>query len=99
MAAVKAGAGRETAHAAIKEHALAAARDLRDNLIPDNDLLDRLAGDQRLGLTRHDLQELLETGQRSTGAAARQVDRFVKTVDELAAAHPGAAAYEPSAIL
>ena len=43
MEAVKAGAGRETAHAAIKEHALATIRDLRSGRIKTNDLLNRLA--------------------------------------------------------
>lgn len=48
MEAVKAGAGRETAHEAIKEHALAAAKALRSG--GDVDLLSRLAGDKRVGL-------------------------------------------------
>src|SRR5690606_40010328 len=47
MEAVKRGAGRETAHAAIKEHALASATALREGN-GDAALLDRLAGDRRL---------------------------------------------------
>ena len=43
MEAVKAGAGREDAHAAIKEHALATVRDLRQGKISDNDLVQRLS--------------------------------------------------------
>jgi hypothetical protein len=42
MEAVKHGAGRETAHEAIKEHALAAAKAMRSG--GDADLLSRLAG-------------------------------------------------------
>ena len=99
MAAVKAGAGRETAHAAIKEHALAAARELRDGTISQNDLLDRLAADDRIPLTRHDLQTVFEQGQENTGSAGAQVDAFVETVAELAEKHPSAAAYQPGAIL
>ena len=99
MAAVKAGAGRETAHAAIKEHALATAQELRDGLIAQNDLLDRLATDDRIPLSRHDLQEVFERGQDDTGAARPQVDAFVSTVEELSARHPSAAAYQPEAIL
>ena len=74
MEAVRNGVGRETAHEAIKEHAVAAARDLRGGGVTENDLLDRVAGDERLGLTRERLQELFEAGAARTGAAAEQVD-------------------------
>jgi adenylosuccinate lyase len=74
MEAVRNGVGRETAHEAIKEHAVAAARDLRGGGVTENDLLDRVAGDGRLGLTRERLQELFEAGAARTGAAAEQVD-------------------------
>jgi adenylosuccinate lyase len=99
MAAVKAGAGRETAHAAIKEHALATARDLREGAVAQNDLLDRLAKDERIPLTLDALQEVFVRGQRNTGSAGHQVDAFVRAVAEIAAKHPSAAAYLPGAIL
>ena len=47
MEAVKAGAGREDAHAAIKQHALATVRDLRSGKVSGNDLVERLAKDKR----------------------------------------------------
>ena len=47
MEAVKAGAGREDAHSAIKEHAVATVRDLREGKIKENNLIDRLADDTR----------------------------------------------------
>ena len=50
MAAVKAGVGRETAHHVIKEHALATVADLRGGSLRENDLLQRLADDDRLPL-------------------------------------------------
>lgn len=99
MAAVTAGTGRETAHAAIKEHALATAQELRDGLIGENNLLDRLADDERIPLTRHDLQEVFESGRDNTGSAGTQVDRFVETVGTFTARHPSAAAYQPGSIL
>ncbi|MCH2064247.1 MAG: adenylosuccinate lyase [Roseibacillus sp.] len=99
MAAVKAGAGRETAHAAIKEHALAVARELREGAIPQNDLLDRLATDERIPLSRDDLQKVFEAGQSNTGAATAQVDAFMQAVTSLAERHPEAAAYQPGDIL
>ena len=39
MEAVKAGVGRETAHHAIKQHAVATVNDLREGTISQNDLL------------------------------------------------------------
>ena len=51
MAAVRKGRGREAAHKAIKENAVAVALALRESGRSDNDLFERLAEDQRLGLT------------------------------------------------
>ena len=51
MAAVRRGVGREAAHEAIKEAAVGAALDLRKGAA-ENDVVDRLAADDRLGLTR-----------------------------------------------
>ena len=39
--AVKAGTGREDAHAAIKEHAVKTVNDLRQGKSKENDLIDR----------------------------------------------------------
>ena len=58
IASVRAGVGRETAHEAIKEHAVAVALAMREGT-PDNDLLDRLSSDARLGLTREQLDALI----------------------------------------
>lgn len=99
MAAVKAGAGRETAHAAIKEHALATAQELRDGAISENNLLDRLAMDDRIPVSREDLQMVFEHGQSNTGSATSQVDAFAQAVAELAARYPKAATYQPGDIL
>ena len=52
MAAVRDGVGREQAHEAIKEHAVAVALAMREQGSDGNDLFDRLAADPRLGLTR-----------------------------------------------
>jgi adenylosuccinate lyase len=98
MAAVKAGAGREQAYAAIKEHAVAVALDLRAGL-DRNDLTDRLAADQRLGLDASTIQGLLADRGSFVGAAGDQVDRVVARVTEVVARHPEAAGYRPGAIL
>lgn len=97
MEAVKAGAGRETAHEAIKEHALAAAKALRSG--GEADLVGRLAGDARLGLSRAKLEAILSEGSRFVGAAPQQVDVFVAEAKRAAAKAKGAASYEPGKLL
>jgi adenylosuccinate lyase len=97
MEAVKGGAGRETAHEAIKEHALAAAKALRSG--GDADLLGRLAGDRRVGLARKKLQAILAESGRFVGAAPHQVDAFVAAVEPIVKKHRGAADYRPGKLL
>jgi adenylosuccinate lyase len=97
MEAVKAGAGRETAHEAIKRHALAAAKALRSG--SDADLLDRLAGDKRIGLGKKKLLEIMAQSERFVGAAPHQVDALVAAVQPLAKKHKGAADYRPGKLL
>lgn len=99
MRAVKAGAGREQAHEAIKEHAVATVRDLRSGAIAENDLLDRLAEDGRIGLTRSELDSVIADAGRLTGMAGRQVDDFRKRVESLLDQFPAARGYRPGSIL
>ena len=99
MAAVRAGVGRETAHEAIKEHAVSVALALREQGAAENDLLDRLAADERLGLSLSDLQSLISKPLNFTGAATTQVQAVVERVGIIAARHPGASAYQPGDIL
>lgn len=98
MEAVKHGAGRETAHQAIKEHALAAAKALRSGG-GDADLLGRLAADKRVGLGKKALQAILSENARFVGAAPHQVDAFLEEVKPLAKKHRGAAEYKPGRLL
>jgi adenylosuccinate lyase len=93
------GVGREVAHAAIKEHALAAAQGLRESDTPDNDLLDRLGGDTRLGLTRAEIDSLVGEPGTFTGAASTQVRAVVDRVAAIVALHPDAGRYEPAPIV
>lgn len=99
MEAVKAGVGRETAHQAIKEHALATVKALREGTVRHNDLIDRLAGDSRLGLGRDQLAGIVSRGHQQAGAAREQTAAFAAAVRKLEDAHPEAAAYTPGAIL
>jgi adenylosuccinate lyase len=99
MEAVKGGVGRETAHHAIKEHAIATVNDLRAGTSTRNNLIERLAGDARLGLTRESLDAILARGESQTGAAKSQIRKFAGEVARIEAAHPAAAAYVPGPIL
>jgi adenylosuccinate lyase len=99
MEAVKAGAGREEAHEAIKEHAVQTVRDLRSGTIIRNDLTERLAADARLGLSLEQLTDMMSRAQAMTGRASQQVESFCTTVREEAQSVPAAADYMPGAIL
>jgi len=99
MAAVRKGVGREVAHEAIKEHAVAVALSMREQLAGENDLLQRLAADPRLGLTLPELQALVAEPMAFTGAAGAQVQAVVERVSAITAAHPAAAGYSPGDIL
>jgi adenylosuccinate lyase len=99
MAAVRAGVGREQAHEAIKEHAVAVALAMRERGVTENDLFDRLAGDARLGLSRAQLSELVADPSTFTGAAGPQVAAVVERVEAVVRRYPEAAAYTPGPIL
>lgn len=99
MEAVKAGAGREEAHEAIKEHAVATVRDLRSGEVSKNDLVERLAADGRLGLTQERIGEVVDHALSLTGMAINQVESFSEAVREDAESVPSAKTYEPGAIL
>ena len=99
LAAVRSGVGREQAHSIIRDHAVAAALARRDNDVTGSDLLARLAGDDRLGLSRADLDATVADPLTFTGAAAAQVAAFVARTAELTARFPEAARYQPQPIL
>ncbi|MGZ4616247.1 MAG: adenylosuccinate lyase [Actinomycetes bacterium] len=99
MAAVRNGVGREQAHEAIKEHAVAVALEMRESGLDGNDLFGRLAGDARLGLTRDQLDSLVDEPLSFTGAAGAQVQAVVARVGDVVRRHPAAAAYAPAPIL
>ena len=98
MEAVKNGAGRETAHGAIKEHALAAAKAMRSG-DGKSGLLERIAADRRIGLGKKALQAILAENARFVGAAPHQVDAFVAEVKPLGKRFKGAAEYQPGRLL
>lgn len=99
MEAVKAGAGRESAHEAIKDHAVATVKDLRKGVISQNDLVQRLAKDSRIGLSESQLQGIIDNAASLTGMASYQVEEFAKEVAQWAERFPQQALYSPGEIL
>ena len=99
MGAVRAGVGREVAHEAIKEHAVAVALAMREGGARDNDLLDRLAADDRLALDRAALDALVGEPLTFVGTAEAQVQAFVTQVADVVARHPEARSYRPEPLL
>ena len=98
MAAVKAGAGRETAHEVIKEHAVATALDLRQAGADFEPLVHRLASDERLPLDAEDLKRLLGDPLELAGRAPGQVDAVIARISAICQQYPAAADYEPGEI-
>jgi adenylosuccinate lyase len=98
LAAVRGGVGREAAHEAIKQHAVAVALEMRQGRA-HNDLFDRLAADPRLGLDRRSIAGLVADPLEFTGAAQAQTRAVVRRVEALVARHRDAASYSPGSIL
>lgn len=99
MKAVEKGAGREAAHDCIKEHAVAAARELRHGEITRNDLVSRLAGDERFPLSESEMETILGTPENFVGNAVAQVQVFLRKVALWTNEYPEAAQYQPKPIL
>jgi adenylosuccinate lyase len=99
IAAVRKGVGREQAHEAIKEHAVAVALAMREQGSRENDLLDRLAADPRIPLTSAELRELTARPIDFVGSASEQVGNVVARIEQLAVRFPEARAYQPAPIL
>jgi adenylosuccinate lyase len=98
VAAVRAGVGREQAHEAIRDHAVAVALALREGA-PVNDLVGRLAADHRLGLDRDAIAAVMADTAGFVGTAPHQVAAFVGQVEAVVADHPAAARYRPEPVL
>lgn len=91
--------GREAAHEAIKEHAVAAALSMRAEGKTENELIARLAGDKRLGLDAATLDQVMQEPLSFVGAAQAQAGLFVKQVQALCERYPDGAAYAPGGLL
>ena len=74
MEAVKRGGDRQVLHERIRQHSMAATARMKEGL--PCDLLDRLAADPAFGLTRQELDALMEP-KRYIGRCPQQVARFL----------------------
>src|SRR5262249_7682669 len=99
VAAVRKGVGREVAHEAIKEHAVAVALAMREKGSTENDLFERLANDTRLGLTMGEIDALVADRSAFVGAASAQVAEIVAQIDDIVRDNPDALTYSPAPIL
>jgi adenylosuccinate lyase len=99
VAAVRKGVGREVAHEVIREHAVGVALAMREKGAPGNDLFDRLAADERLRLSRAEIDTLVADRAEFVGAGPSQVREVADRVATIVAAHPDAAHYTPAPIL
>ncbi len=75
MACVKKGADRQEIHERIREHSQLVANKIK-NEGAENDLLERLANDPVISLTRKEILLIIKDGD-FTGCAANQVENFV----------------------
>jgi len=75
MACVKAGGDRQEIHEAIREHSMAAARQVKERGLA-NDLLDRIRNDARFTPVHGSLDDLLDP-PRFVGRAPQQVTEFL----------------------
>lgn len=99
MESVKAGAGREGAHLAIKENALAASKEIREGRPADANLLGRLAADERIPLSLMQLEKLVAQSKRFVGAAPKQVDQFKREAAKWVKRYPESVKVKPGKML
>ena len=77
MACVQRGGDRQELHEVIRRHAQEAGRRVKEEGA-DNDLLERLAADPVIGITREEMETLLDV-QQFVGSAPQQEDAFITT--------------------
>jgi adenylosuccinate lyase len=79
MACVEKGESRQDMHEVIREHSVAAGLAVKEQGV-ENDLLTRLAADQRIPFDQTALEGMISNYQEFTGRAAEQTDEFLGEV-------------------
>ena len=72
------GGDRQVLHEAIRQHSVAAARVVKEQG-GENDLLDRILADKQFGLSKSELDSLVDV-KAFTGMAEEQVDEYLASV-------------------
>jgi len=101
MTAIKAGVGRETAHEAIKRHAVAEAMAMRERGTAPR-LADKLARDsvfKAAGITEDRIKGILADKKHFVGNAAEQIEQVTTKAAPLLDRYAQEASYEPGDIL
>ncbi|MBP5618635.1 MAG: adenylosuccinate lyase [Clostridia bacterium] len=89
MDAVKRGADRQEIHERIRQHSVAAAARVKEEGL-DNDLVDRIAADEAIPVSRAEIEAILKP-ENFVGRAPQQTAEFLaEVVEPLLAANAGA---------
>ncbi len=96
MAAVKAGAGRESAHEALKELSTKALIAKREG--NPHSLIASIDEDPRIPLSQTALEELVSNPSEFIGEATSQTERVIARIEAAIKHFPGARGYTPGAI-
>ena len=75
MQAVEKGGNRQELHERLRQHAIAAGKQVKEEGLP-NDMVDRIAADPAFGMTREELTAHLEPS-RYIGRCPQQVEEFL----------------------
>ena len=90
MQAVKKGGDRQELHEKLRQHAIAAAAQVKQEGLP-NDMIDRVVADPAFGLERHEIDAVL-VPENFTGRAPQQVEEFLaEVIAPILKANPDAA--------
>ncbi|MDH4321670.1 MAG: adenylosuccinate lyase [Desulfobulbaceae bacterium] len=77
MEAVALGKSRQEMHEVVRDHSVAAGKVVKEDGM-DNDLLQRLADDERMPFTLQQLNELVGDGSEFTGRAEQQTEEYLQ---------------------
>ena len=78
MQAVEKGGNRQELHERLRQHAIAAGRQVKEEGLP-NDMVDRIAADPAFGLTKAEIEAGL-IPENFVGRAPQQVEEFLANV-------------------
>ncbi|MBM9519620.1 adenylosuccinate lyase [Desulforhopalus vacuolatus] len=79
MMAVEKGKSRQEMHEVVKEHSLAAGRNIKENGA-GNDLIERMAADPRIPFTQEEMDAMISDYTQFTGRAEAQTTEYLEEV-------------------